>query len=153
MPVKCTQKFDSKTIKEGEILTYVSPKDVLSKEGTMIYEEGTKFIAYVDKVERSYWFKKQNKVYIVFNKAVLKDGTEFPIAGVLYTTYDGDIISNKDENSKKIANDAGRKFKKRDEAVKMADKLVPVLRYKEKGKDDLFMLVTGDMIIPSLTAL
>ncbi len=149
VPVRSLQKLNSKTVAEGEILTYVSPKDVYSTEGTKLYSQGTKFEGYVEKVEKSYWLKKQNKAYIVFNKAILTDGVEFPIAGVLYATYKGDVVLEKEKNSKKIENDANKKYSKRDAAIFFANKkLVPVLKYDEKAEDNLFMLITGDMIIP-----
>lgn len=154
VPVRSLQKVDARTVQEGEILTYVSPKDVVSTEGTPLYSQGTKFIAYVDKVEKSYWRKKQHKAYIVFNRAVLTDGTEFPIAGVLYATYDGDVVLEKQKNSRKIEKDAKKQYSKRNHALYFANrKLVPVLKYQEKGKDNLFMLITGDMIIPQASSL
>lgn len=154
VPVRSLQRVDSKTVAEGEVLTYVSPKDVYSTEGTKLYSQGTKFEGYVERVEKSYWFKRQDKSYIVFNKAILTDGTEFPIAGVLYATYKGDVVLEKEKNSRKIENDANKKYSKRDAAIYFANKkLVPVLKYNEKAEDNLFMLITGDMIIPESGAL
>lgn len=153
VPVRSLQKLNAKTVKEGDILTYVSPKDVYSLEGTKLYNQGTKFIGYVDRTENSYWFKRQHKAYIVFNKAILGDGTEFPIAGVLYSTYKGDVVLEKNKNSRKVENDAKKQYSKRDAAIKFTDKLVPVIKYDEKAKDNLFMLITGDMIIPESSSL
>lgn len=153
VPVRSLQKLNAKTVKEGDVLTYVSPKDVYSLEGTKLYNQGTKFIAYVDRTENSYWFKRQHKAYIVFNRAILNDGTEFPVAGVLYSTYKGDVVLEKNKNSRKVQNDAVKQYSQRDAAIKFTEKLVPVIKYDEKAKDDLFMLITGDMIIPEGTGL
>lgn len=153
VPIKSTQKIDSKTVEEGEVLTYVSPKDIYSTEGTKLYSQGTKFVGYVDRTEKSYWLGKQNKSYIVFNKAILSDGTEFPIAGVLYSMYNGDVVLEKEKDSAKVEKDANKKFIEKEAAIKYTEKLVPVLKYKENGKDNLFMLLTGDMIIPENSAL
>ena len=149
VPVRSLQRLNSKTVAEGQVVTYVSPKDVYSVEGTKLYSQGTKFEGYVERIEKSYWFKRQDKAYIVFNKAILTDGTEFPIAGVLYATYKGDVVLEKEKNSRKIENDAKKKYSKRNAAIYFANKkLVPVLKYNEKAEDNLFMLITGDMIIP-----
>ena len=148
VPVRALQRFDARTAKEGDVLTYVSPKDVYSIEGTKLYNQGTKFIGYVDRTQKSYWLKKQNKAYIVFNRAILNDGTEFPVAGVLYSTYKGKVVEEKAKNSLRVKNDATKKFRKRNAAWKFTNKLVPVIKYSEDTKDNLFMLITGDMIIP-----
>ena len=148
VPVRALQRFDARTAKEGDVLTYVSPKDVYSIEGTKLYNQGTKFIGYVDRTQKSYWLKKQNKAYIVFNRAILNDGTEFPVAGVLYSTYKGKVVEEKAKNSLRVKNDATKKYNKRNAAWKFTNKLVPVIKYSEDTKDNLFMLITGDMIIP-----
>ncbi len=148
VPVKALQRVDARTAQEGQELTYVSPKDVYSLEGTKLYDHGTKFVGYVDRTEKSYWLKKQHKAYIVFNKAILTNGTEFPIAGVLYSTYKGKVVEEKQKNSIKIKNDAEKKYSKRNAAWKFTNKLVPVVKYEDDTKDNLFMLITGDMIIP-----
>ncbi len=154
VPVRSMQKLNAKTVSEGQTLTYVSPKDVYSIEGTKLYSQGTKFSGYVDKVELSYWRKKQHKAYIVFNKATLNDGTEFPVAGVLYATYKGKVVLEKEKDSRKIENDSTKQYSKRDAAIYFANKkLVPVIKYDEEAKDNLFMLITGDMIIPESGAL
>lgn len=148
VPVKSLQKLNAKTVAVDDVLTYVSPKDVYSIEGEKLYDAGTKFVGFVEAVEKSYWLKKQHKAYIVFNKAILNDGTEFPIAGVLYSTYKGDVVLEKQKNSGKIKRDANKKYSQRNAAIKFTKKLVPVIKYDEDGKDNLFMLITGDMIIP-----
>lgn len=149
VPVRSLQKLNAKTVNEGEALVYVSPKDVYSIEGTKLYSRGTKFLGYVDKVSKSYWLKKQDKAYIVFNKAVLNDGTEFPMAGVLYATYKGNVVLEKQKDSRRIENDSKKKYSKRNAAIYFANKkLVPVIKYDEKAQDNLFILITGDMIIP-----
>ncbi len=153
VPVKSLQKINSKKVNIDDVVEYTSPKDIYSAEGTLLYSAGTKFTGYVDRIENSFWFKRKNKAYIVFNKAVLTNGTEFPIAGVLYSTYGGDIVLEKSKNSIKVQRDAKRKFKKRNAAIRLTDKLVPVIKYKENGKNSLFMLLTADMIIPDSSAL
>ena len=153
VPVRAIQRVDARKVDEGQILTYVSPKDVYSLEGTKLYSQGTKFIGSVDKTQKSYWLKKQNKAYIVFNKAILNDGTEFPVAGVLYSTYKGKVVEEKDKNSLRVKNDANKKFSKRNAAWKFTNKLVPVIKYQDDTKDNLFMLITGDMIIPETNGL
>lgn len=149
VPVKATQKLNAKTVSVDDVFTYVSPKDVYSLQGEKLYDAGTKFIGYVDRVEKSYWLKKQHKAYIIFNKAILNNGTEFPIAGVLYSTYKGDVVLEKQKNSIRVKNDANKKYSKRNAAIKFTKKLVPVIKYDEDAKDNLFMLITGDMIIPT----
>lgn len=153
VPLKALQKSNSRTLKEGEELTYVSPKDIYSKEGTKLYPQGTKFVAYVEETQNSYWLKKQDKAYIVFNKAILPNGQEFPVAGVLYTTYKGKIIYANKKSDKRLEKDVNLQFAEKDKAIKFTNKLIPVLKYKEDAKDSLYMLVTGDMIIPETSTL
>ncbi len=153
VPVRALQRVDARKVSEGEQLAYVSPKDVYSIEGTKLYSEGTKFLGYVDSVEKSYWLKRQHKAYIVFNKAVLTDGTEFPVAGVLYSTYRGKVVKEKEKDTLKIERDATKQYPRDIKAYKFTDKLVPVIKYEDSTKDNLFMLITGDMIIPDSSTL
>lgn len=148
VPVKAMQVVDVRKVSEGQPLMYVSPKDVYSLEGTKLYNQGTKFVGYVDRTEKSYWLKRQHKAYIVFNKAILTNGDEFPVAGVLYSTYRGNVVEEKTKNSIWVKNDATKKYSKRNAAWKFTNKLVPVIKYHDDTKDNLFMLITGDMIIP-----
>ncbi len=153
VPVKAAQRVDSKKVSEGQELVYVSPKDVYSLEGTKLYGQGTKFIGYVDRTQKSYWFKRQHKSYIILNKAILTDGAEIPVAGVLYSTYRGHVVEEKEKNSLKVQRDFNKKYSKRNAAWKFTNKLVPVVKYTDDTKDGLFMLLTGDMIIPASSEL
>lgn len=74
MYVAFSDKFKSELANEGDMLTFVNNEDIATKEGTVLFPAGTKFVGSVLDVKDPKWFNKNARVYAQITKAVLPNG-------------------------------------------------------------------------------
>jgi len=143
-----TRDIDTRTLAKGETLTFVAPNDVYTDQGTLLYNAGTKFDAKVHQVKNRLWINKQNKALFIFDLASYTNNTQKEMAAVPYTTNKGHVIFVTDANSNKKYKESAKKLTKGDFLLKYVDKLIPVVRTKIDANEDIYLLLTGDLIIP-----
>ena len=72
------ENFYSEDHKAGDIVYFVAPEDICTKEGTLVLPANTKFVAQINEIKDPKWFNKNARVYLQLNKIVLPDGEEVP---------------------------------------------------------------------------
>lgn len=144
-----TEAIDTKTIEKGTLLTFVAPEDVYTDEGTLLYKKGAVFNAKVHAVKNRIWTNKQNKALFIFDNAQYTNNTEKEMAAVAYTTNKGRVVFVTDANSKKKYKESAKQLSKGDFLLKYVDKLIPVIKTQIDANEDIYLLLTGDLIIPN----
>ncbi len=71
------------------------------------------------------------------------------MAAVSYTTNKGHVVFVTDANSKKKYKESSKKLSKGDFLLKYVDKLIPVVQTKIDSDENIYLLLTGDLIIPN----
>lgn len=148
-----TNPIDTKTLEKGAVLTFAAPADVYSDQGTLLYKEGSLFNAKVQAVKNRIWTNKQYKALFIFDNAKYTNDTEKEMAAVAYTTNRGKVVFVTEANSKKKYKESSKKLTKGDFLLKYVDKLIPVVKTEIEANEDIYLLLTGDLIIPSGTDL
>ncbi len=69
------EKYFSKCSQAGELVHFVVPQALYTREGTLLLPCGTKIVAEVINVEKPKWFNKNARVSLIFRKIVLPDNT------------------------------------------------------------------------------
>ena len=118
-------------------------------EGTLLYKKGAKFNGRVHIVKNRIWINKQQKALFIFDNGKYPNDTEKELAAVPYTTNRGRIVFVTDANSKKKYKESSKELTKGDFLLQYVDKLRPVVKTKIKKNEDIYLLLTGDLIIPS----
>lgn len=133
----------------GEGFVFEAPNDVYTTQGTFLYPKGTEFYARVEKLKYSAWRSKAEKANVVFWKYSLPSGQTYDMAGVPFTKPDKDVVYvNKVKSARKAKALANNKSNKKDYIIKSAHQMNPVLDYKIKDGKTIYILLTGDMVIP-----
>lgn len=140
--------IDTKTIAKDTPVTFIAPNDVYSDQGTLLYKQGTEFLAKVQTVKNRPWVNKQYKAFILCDYAKFTNDTEKETAAVPYTTNKGHIVFVTDANSKKKYKESAKKLTKGDFLLKYVDKLIPVVKTQIDSGENIYLLLTGDLIIP-----
>jgi len=144
-----TQELDTKTVKKNSTFSFVAPEDLYTEEGTLLYQKGTRFNAQVHRVKNRVWTNKQNKALFIFDYANYPNDTEKEMAAVAYTTNKGHVVYVTDANSKKKYRESAKTLSKGDFLLKYVDRLIPVVKTKAEPGKDMYLLLTGDLIIPN----
>ncbi len=69
------EKFFSKCSQAGEMVHFVVPQALYTREGTLLLPCGTKIVAEVINVEKPKWFNKNARVSLIFRKIVFPNNT------------------------------------------------------------------------------
>ncbi len=141
--------IDTRTLKRGEIVVFEAPTDLYTEEGTLLYKAGSKFRARVHRTKNRLWTNKQNRALFIFDYAKYTHNTEKEMAAVSYTTNKGHVVFVTDANSNKKYKESSKKLSKGDFLLKYVDKLIPVVQTKINSNQDIYLLLTGDLIIPN----
>lgn len=72
------EKFYSEDHKAGDVVYFVAPENICTKEGTLVLPAQTKFIAQVNDIKAPKMLNKNARVYLQLHKIVLPDGEEVP---------------------------------------------------------------------------
>ena len=144
-----TSLIDTRKIQKDSYVTFLSPEDMYTDEGTLLYKKGAKFNGRVHIVKNRIWINKQQKALFIFDNGKYPNDTEKELAAVPYTTNRGRIVFVTDANSKKKYKESSKELTKGDFLLQYVDKLRPVVKTKIKKNEDIYLLLTGDLIIPS----
>lgn len=144
-----THELNTKTVKKNSTFSFVAPEDLYTEEGTLLYQKGARFDARVHRVKNRLWTNKQNKALFIFDFARFPNDTEKEMAAVAYTTNKGNVVYVTDANSKKKYKESTKQLTKGDFLLKYVDRLIPVVQTKAKANEDMYLLLTGDLIIPN----
>ncbi len=150
---KPNQPINSKKHEIGDQLIFVAPADVYTQEGTFLYPAGTQFVADVQKIKYTPFRIRKQKNLIVLRKFYMPNGISHEMAGVTYTTDKGKVVTTKTVDKKAPVKEnyfEGRKqITKAEFLVKYTNKLSPIVKYDLKGDELVYILLTGDMVIPN----
>ncbi len=132
----------------GHEYVYTAPNDVYSTEGTFLYPKGTEFYARVEKIGYSAWRSKPERSRIVFHKYTLPSGETYDMAGVPFTKNDKLIYVNSVNNPKKAKDLASYKLSDKEYLIACAHQMAPLTEFKIDPNKTIYILLTGDMVIP-----
>jgi len=133
----------------GHEYAFVAPNDVYSTQGTFLYPKGTEFYARVEKLGYSAWRSRPEKSNVVFHKYSLPNGETYDMAGVPFTKDDKKVVYVKN-NLKPAKNkplEPGDKNTNK-HLIKVAHQNSPLMEFDIKNNKTIYILLTGDMVIP-----
>ncbi|MBQ4646543.1 MAG: S-layer homology domain-containing protein [Candidatus Gastranaerophilales bacterium] len=132
----------------GHEYRFTAPNDVYSTQGTFLYPKGTEFYARVDKIGYSAWRSKPETSTVVFHKYSLPTGETYDMAGVPFTKNDKVIYVNDVKNVKKAKDLANYKMSQKEYLIAVAHQMSPLMEFNIKTGKTIYILLTGDMVIP-----
>ena len=132
----------------GHEYVFTAPNDVYSTQGTFLYPKGTEFYARVDKIGYSAWRSKPERSTIVFHKYSLPNGQTYDMAGVPFTKDDKIVYVNSVKNPKKIHALSASKSTQKEYLIDCAHQRAPLTEFNIKEGKTIYILLTGDMVIP-----
>ncbi len=71
------------------------------------------------------------------------------MAAVAYTTNKNRVVFVTDANSKRKYKESSKTLSKGDFLLKYVNRLIPVVKTEIKPGEDIYLLLTGDLIIPN----
>lgn len=143
IPVSFVADFNSKKSNIEDVVEFVAKEDLKTSEGTILYPEGTKFIGVVVKKQKSTWLDISNKALIEIKQIETTPDLSIDYSAKTYTK-DGKIyLTKQDKRTVK----EGKKISGGEFLVKYSNLVAPVVKYKNKANDSIYLLLTGDMVI------
>lgn len=145
-----TSDFVSKKSNINDVVQLVANKDVSTVEGRAIYPAGTVFSGRVHREKFSTWLDKKDKSLFVLNEIIFPEGAVFDMAGVPLTKGSKVIYTKGKDKSKSFFVDFGgnkKELTKTEFLVNFSNKVSPTIKYKNKNSDEVYILLTGDLII------
>ncbi len=147
------QKLETQNLNVGDEVLFSAPNDVYSVEGTFLYPAGTVFSALVEKEQLSYFRKKKHRTKLVFKRFTMPNGISNAMAGVFYVTDMRNVVTTKTWNKHRPVKEGfysfARSLKNGEKLRHYSDKLTPMVKYDFETDDTMFILLTGDMVIPN----
>ncbi len=132
----------------GHEYVFTAPNDVYTEQGTFLYPKGTEFYARVEKIGYSAWRSKPERSRVIFHKYSLPNGETYDMAAVPFTKNDKVIYVNDVKNPKKIKNLTSFKLSQKEYMIACAHQMAPLIEYDIKNNKTIYILITGDMVIP-----
>ena len=132
----------------GHEYRFVAPNDVYTKEGTFLYPKGTEFYARVDKIGYSAWRSKPERSTVVFHKYSLPSGETYDMAGVPFTKNDKVIYTSNVLKPKEVKKLNNYKMSQKEYLIAVAHQMSPLMEFNIKNNKTIYILLTGDMVIP-----
>ncbi|MBQ8475858.1 S-layer homology domain-containing protein [bacterium] len=132
----------------GDTYTFTAPNDVYSTQGTFLYPKGTEFYARDEKKGYSAWRSRPEKSNVVFYRYSLPTGQVYDMAGVTFTKNDKIVYVNSVKSAKKAKKYSSDKTSSKNYLIKCAHHMNPVIDYKMLSGKTIYLLLTGDMVIP-----
>ena len=107
------------------------------------------FYARVYKIGYSAWRSKPEKSRFVFYKYSLPNGETYDMAGVPFTKDEKIVYAKDDQKTpKKLTNIANYKTSNKNYLIKCAHQMAPLTEFNIKNNKTIYILLTGDMVIP-----
>lgn len=132
----------------GHEYRFTAPNDVYSTQGTFLYPKGTEFYARVNKIGYSDWRSKPETSTVVFHKYSLPTGETYDMAGVPFTKDDKVIYVSDIKNAKKAKKLTNYKMSQKEYLIAVAHQKSPLMEFNIKSGKTIYILLTGDMVIP-----
>lgn len=132
----------------GHEYRFTAPNDVYSTQGTFLYPKGTEFYARVEKIGYSAWRSKAERSTIVFHKYSLPTGQTYDMAGVPFTKDDNIVYVNNIKTAKKAKSLTNYKMSQKEYLIACAHQMSPLTEFNIKANKTIYILLTGDMVIP-----
>ena len=132
----------------GKGYVFTAPNDVYTNEGTFLYPKGTEFYARVEKLGYSAWRSKAERSNIVFHKYSLPSGETYDMAGVPFTKDDKIVYVNNVKSPKKVKALSASKSTQKEYLIDCAHQMSPLTEFNIKENKTIYILLTGDMVIP-----
>lgn len=132
----------------GDVYTFTAPNDVYTQQGTFLYPKGTEFYARDERKGYSAWRSKAEKSNVVFFRYSLPSGQVYDMAGVPFTKDDKVIFVNNVKKAKSAKKYSADKSSSKEYLIKCAHQMNPKLDYKMISGQTIYLLLTGDMVIP-----
>lgn len=79
------EKFFSKKGQAGQMINFVVPEALYTREGTLLFPCGTKIVAEVTRIEKPKWFNKNARVSLIFRQIIFPDNTCLEIKAMPFT--------------------------------------------------------------------
>ena len=89
-----TTKFNSKDYSVGDEVHFFAKEDIKTQEGTLVFPQGTKFLANIETLNDPRWLNKNATMTIAFKSATLPCGKEVEFKANAFEN-EGVLISNK----------------------------------------------------------
>jgi hypothetical protein len=141
-------KVESREHYVGHEYVFTAPNDVYSTQGAFLYPKGTEFYARVDKIGYSAWRSKKERSRVVFHKYSLPNGQTYDMAAVPFTKSDKVIYVNSIKNAKKAKALTNNKSNQKEYLIDCAHQMAPLMDFDIKEGKTIYLLLTGDMVIP-----
>lgn len=132
----------------GHEYRFTAPNDVYSTQGTFLYPKGTEFYARVDKIGYSAWRSKPETSTVVFHKYSLPTGETYDMAGVPFTKDDKVVYVSDTKSAKKAKKLSNYKMSQKEYLIAVAHQMSPLMEFNIKDGKTIYILLTGDMVIP-----
>ncbi|MBQ8635547.1 S-layer homology domain-containing protein [bacterium] len=143
-----SSKVETRKDLVGHEYVFTAPNDVYSTQGTFLYPKGTEFYARVDKIGYSAWRSKPERSTVVFHKYSLPSGQTYDMAGVPFTKDDKVIYVSDVKNAKKAKKLSNYKMSQKEYLIAVAHQKSPLMEFEIKTGKTIYILLTGDMVIP-----
>lgn len=79
------EKFYSKTHEAGELVNFIVPQALYTREGTLLFPKCTKIVAEIINIQKPRMFNKNARVDLIFRRIVLPDNTCYEIKARPFT--------------------------------------------------------------------
>ncbi len=92
--VEFLEKFNSTKHQIGDEVVFYFPKDVYTKEGTLVIPQNSKLYATIEELRKKDWINKNAEVYLHFYKLVFPDGKETEFIARVLNDKEGILSEN-----------------------------------------------------------
>jgi hypothetical protein len=73
-------KFKSDKQQPGDVIHFVTDKDIFTKEGTLLIPSGSQFVASVLEIKDPKWFNKNARAYLQISKIIFPNGKQVALS-------------------------------------------------------------------------
>ena len=97
--VAFTNRFNSKNFNVGDEIHFYAKRDIRTVEGTLVFPQGTKFLAAIETLQDPRWLNKNARMTISFKNATFPDGKVIDMVANAFENQvgapsDGVLVSN-----------------------------------------------------------
>ena len=92
--VEFLNKFNSKKHQIGDEVEFYFPKDVYTKEGTLVIPKNSRLLATIEELRKKDWINKNAEVYLHFYKLIFPDGKETEFIARVLNNNEGVLREN-----------------------------------------------------------
>jgi len=93
LKIAFASRFNSKNYNVGDEVHFYAKHDVKTVEGTLVFPEGTKFLAAIESLQDPQWLNKNARMTIAFKEITFPDGKVVNMVGNAFEN-EGVLVSN-----------------------------------------------------------